>query len=41
MTRPTWGVDTSSLGLQVPFLGALIKNEQDLELVAAAAGRRR
>ena len=35
------GVDTSSLGLQVPFLGALIKNEQDLELVAAAAGRRR
>jgi hypothetical protein len=25
----------------VPFLGTLIKNEQDLELVAAAAGRRR
>jgi MoxR-like ATPase len=35
------GVDTGRLGLQVPFLGTLIKNERDLELVAAAAGRRR
>jgi MoxR-like ATPase len=36
------GVDTAKLGLQVPFLGTLIKNERDLELVAAAAaGRRR
>ena len=35
------GVDTGKLGLQVPFLGTLIKNERDLELVAAAAGRRR
>ena len=34
------GVDTRKLGLQVPFLGALVKNERDLELVAAAAGRR-
>ena len=35
------GVDTRKLGLQVPFLGTLIKNERDLGLVAAAAGRRR
>jgi MoxR-like ATPase len=35
------GVDTTKLGLQVPFLGTLIKNERDLELVAAAVGRRR
>jgi MoxR-like ATPase len=36
------GVDTAKLGLQVPFLGTLIKNERDLELVAVAAtGRRR
>ena len=36
------GVDTSSMGLQVPFLGALIKNERDLELIeAAASGRHR
>jgi MoxR-like ATPase len=35
------GVDTSKMGLQVPFLGTLIKNERDLELVATAAGRRR
>jgi len=37
------GVDTGKLGLQVPFLGTLIKNERDQELVAAAAtgrGRR-
>jgi len=35
------GVDTSMMALQVPFLGTLIKKEQDLELVAAAAGGRR
>ena len=36
------GVDTRSMGLQVPFLGALIKNERDLELIeAAASGKRR
>jgi MoxR-like ATPase len=35
------GVETARLGLQVPFLGTLIKNERDLELVAAAAGRKR
>jgi MoxR-like ATPase len=35
------GVDTSKLSLQVPFLGTLIKNEQDLQLVASAGGRRR
>ena len=32
------GVDTAKMALQVPFLGTLIKKEQDLELVAAAAG---
>ncbi|PID39500.1 MAG: ATP-binding protein [Proteobacteria bacterium] len=36
------GIDTTSLSLQAPFLGTLIKNERDLETVAAAAsGRRR
>ena len=35
------GVDTRKLGLQVPFLGALVKNERDLSLVQAAAGRRK
>jgi MoxR-like ATPase len=35
------GVDTSRLMLQMPFLGTLVKNERDLELVAAALGRRR
>ncbi len=35
------GVDTRKLGLQVPFLGTLVKNERDLGLVQAAAGRRR
>jgi len=35
------GVEVSRLGLAVPFLGTLIKNERDLELVAAASGRRR
>ncbi|MCC6747509.1 MAG: MoxR family ATPase [Deltaproteobacteria bacterium] len=36
------GVETARLGLQVPFLGTLIKKEQDLELIAtAASGRRR
>jgi MoxR-like ATPase len=35
------GIDTAKLALQVPFLGTLIKNERDLELIAAAAGRRR
>ncbi len=36
------GVDTPKLGLQIPFLGTLIKKEQDLDLLAAAAsGRRR
>ena len=35
------GVDTRKLGLQVPFLGTLIKNERDLDLVMAASGRRR
>jgi MoxR-like ATPase len=38
------GVDVSKLGLKVPFLGTLIKNERDLELVsvaAASASRRR
>jgi MoxR-like ATPase len=36
------GVDTRKLGLQVPFLGTLIKNERDLEIVdAAASGRGR
>ncbi len=35
------GVDTAKMGLQVPFLGTLIKKEQDLELIAAAGGRRR
>ena len=34
------GVDTGKMGLQVPFLGTLVKNERDLELVAAAANRR-
>jgi len=30
------------MGLQVPFLGALIKNERDLELIdAVASGKRR
>lgn len=36
------GVDTSFVGLRLPFLGTLVKNERDLELIAAAAsGRRR
>jgi len=36
------GVDTRKMGLQVPFLGALIKNERDLELIdAVASGKRR
>lgn len=36
------GVETTGpLGRALPFLGTLIKNERDLELVAAAAGRRR
>jgi MoxR-like ATPase len=36
------GVNTARLGLQIPFLGTLVKKEQDLELVAAAtSGRRR
>ena len=35
------GVDTAKLGLQVPFLGTLIKNERDLDLVSAAAGKGR
>lgn len=35
------GIDTSRLVLQLPFLGTLIKNERDLELVAAATGKRR
>ncbi len=35
------GVEVSRLGLQLPFLGTLIKNERDLELVVVAAGRRR
>ena len=36
------GVDTAKLGLQVPFLGTLIKSERDLDLVSVAAtGRRR
>jgi len=32
------GVDTAKMALQVPFLGTLIKKEQDIELVAAATG---
>jgi len=35
------GVDTARIGLRIPFLGTLIKKEQDTELVAAAFGRRR
>ncbi|MFH1131160.1 MAG: MoxR family ATPase [Pseudomonadota bacterium] len=35
------GVNTTDMGLRVPFLGTLVKNEQDLELIAVAAGRRR
>jgi MoxR-like ATPase len=35
------GVDTSDLGLKLPFLGTLIKNERDLELVRTASPRRR
>jgi MoxR-like ATPase len=35
------GVEVGRLALQVPFLGTLIKNERDLELVVATAGRRR
>jgi len=35
------GIDTARLGMEVPFLGTLIKNERDLEFVAVAAGRRR
>ncbi len=35
------GVDTARLGLRLPFLGTLVKNERDLEVVAAAVGRRR
>jgi MoxR-like ATPase len=34
------GINTKKLGLQVPFLGTLIKNERDLQLVAVASGRR-
>ncbi|MCA9671873.1 MAG: MoxR family ATPase [Myxococcales bacterium] len=32
------GVDTSKIGLQLPFLGTLVKKEQDLALVQAAVG---
>ncbi|HEY3358353.1 MAG TPA: MoxR family ATPase [Polyangia bacterium] len=35
------GVDTARLALRVPFLGTLVKNERDLELVRAAVGERR
>jgi MoxR-like ATPase len=35
------GVDTAQMALQVPFLGTLMKNEQDIEMINAAAGRRR
>jgi len=35
------GVDTSDLGARLPFLGTLIKNERDLELVRTAGSRRR
>jgi len=35
------GVDTSELSARLPFLGTLIKNERDLELVRSATGRRR
>ena len=35
------GVDTTKLSLQAPFLGTLIKNERDLELVMAAKSARR
>jgi len=35
------GVDTGELGARLPFLGTLIKNERDLELVRTAGGRRR
>jgi MoxR-like ATPase len=35
------GVDTSELGLKLPFLGTLIKNERDVELVRTASPRRR
>ena len=35
------GVDTSELGVKLPFLGTLIKNERDLELVRTATGLRR
>ena len=34
------GVPTDQMALQVPFLGTLIKNERDLELITAATGRR-
>lgn len=35
------GVDTRKLALQLPFLGALAKNEQDLALIQTAVGGRR
>jgi MoxR-like ATPase len=35
------GVDTTQMALKVPFLGTLIKNERDLELIAVAAGASR
>ncbi len=36
------GVDTRKMGLQIPFLGTLIKNERDLEIIdAVASGKRR
>jgi MoxR-like ATPase len=35
------GVDTSRLGLQLPFLGTLIKSERDLELIATRHKGRR
>jgi MoxR-like ATPase len=35
------GVDTSELAAKLPFLGTLIKNERDLELVRTATGLRR
>lgn len=35
------GVDTAKMALQVPFLGTLMKNEQDIEMINAVAGRRR
>jgi MoxR-like ATPase len=35
------GVDTGELALKLPFLGTLIKNERDLDLVRASTSRRR